>query len=183
MIKKLFNPFIYLAGGKALAFGLVSMTLAAVLGFLSQSHFNGVLDFHKFNRQLPLYVSFAEQVIVLTCLVVPFYIGGRIFSKSQIRLIDVAGTLALARYPMIFTALTGFGLRSEFHGIEDITAGVILMGLIALVLIIWMVALTYNAFSVSCNLKGIKNTSVFIACLLTAEVSAYMLCGQLYSHF
>lgn len=178
---KLFNPFIYLAGGKALVIGLLAMAAAAVLGFLSHSHFNGVLDFHKYKVQLPFYVSVAEQVIILVCLVLPFYIAGRIFSKSEIRFIDVAGTLALARWPMVLTALTGFGLPADVRGVEDVTPSVIVLGLTALVLAVWVIALTYNAFSVSCNLKGAKCTFPFVVCIIIAEVSAYFLCSLLYT--
>ncbi len=182
MRTKLFNPFIFLAGGKALALGLAGMVMAALLGFFGRSHFNGVLDFHKFRDVLPLYISFTEQAIIFLCLVVPFYAAGRIFSRSQIRLVDVAGTLALARWPMILTAMTGFGLPADIRGLADITAGVIVLALVGFVFVIWMVALSYNAFSVSCNIKGSKAVSIFIVCLLIAEISAFYCCSQLYPH-
>ena len=42
----LFNPFVYIAGGKALVLGLLTILVAGFLGSLSTTHFDGVLDTH-----------------------------------------------------------------------------------------------------------------------------------------
>ncbi len=41
----LFNPFYYIAGGKALVFGIIIILATGIIGFFSNSHFDVVLDF------------------------------------------------------------------------------------------------------------------------------------------
>ena len=178
MKEKLFNPFLFVAGTKALLIGLGVMILTAVIGFASHSHFNGVIDFHKFSNNYSQFI--AEQGIIWGCAVLVFFCAGLLFSKSSIRFIDVAGTMALSRWPMIFTAILGFGIKSGISRVEDITASTIAFGFGALLFVIWLVALMYNAFSVSCNLKGAKCTIIFIVSLLLAEFVSHLLCDQLY---
>lgn len=185
MKTKLFNPFVYLAGGKALLLGLVAMALSAVIGYFAHAHFDGVIDFHKFGNTpaLPLYVSFAEQAIILICTILPFYASGKIMSKSDIRLIDVAGTMTLARWPLVFSALLGFVIKAGIPKAEDITVGFLALGFAVVLFSIWMIALMYNAFSVSCNIRGSKCAIAFIISLIVAEVASHMLCHQMYAQF
>ncbi len=42
----LFNPFQYVAGGSALIIGVIVIAAAGLVGSLSQTHFDGVLDVH-----------------------------------------------------------------------------------------------------------------------------------------
>lgn len=189
MKNKLFNPFVYIAGSKALIIGVVVMAISAVLANLCHGHFDKVLDFHKTaETAIPLYISLGEQAIILLCLTLVFYTGGRLFSSSAIRLIDVAGTMALARWPMLAVAICGFGLpgismngKIDVEQIQALITPVFMVAtFISIVFTVWMVALTYNAFSVSCNIKGSKASMVFIAGILLAEILSYLLSHQLY---
>ena len=175
MKKWLFNPFVYLAGSRALFLGLIAMLATSFIGYYSHIHFDGVIDIHLGSITSMNY--FLEQVIDLGTIVVLFFIGGLIFSRSSIRLIDVAGTLALARWVMIFPAIIGFFISAPTappHTIEGIlktlTPGMVVFGLFGVVFGIWMIALMYYAFTVSCNMKGGKATAIFIAVLVIAEI-------------
>ena len=170
MKKWLFNPFVYLAGVRSLLIGLVIMLATAILGFLSKTHFDGTLHI-SFGHYQPLYVYIIEQLVAWGITVLIFYLLGIALSRSSIRFVDVAGTQALARWPMLFIAMLGFGYA--VHPIEtpaDIDAGLIWRGLLSLPFIVWVVALMYNAFSISCNLKGAKAVISFIAGLLFSAV-------------
>ena len=48
---------------------------------------------------------------------------------------------------------------------------------------IWMVVLYYNAYGVSCNLKGIKLIVSFVAGIFIAEILSKLLIIQLYKIF
>lgn len=174
MKKWLFNPFIYVAGGKALIIGLVVMAATAIFGYFSNTHFDGVLDAHT-GAITPIGYYFAEQLINWLCMVLVIFAAGRIFSRSAIRLIDVAGTLALARWPAYVVALAGFGIqlpetRIPEKLLESLTAPMILCMMVSMVFMIWMVALYYNAYRTSCNMKDGKSVGIFIATLLIAEI-------------
>ncbi len=187
MKKWLFNPFIYVAGSRALITGLVLMVITAIIAFVSHTHFDGVIDVHTSRNPAPLAVSFMEQIVNLACVIILFYAAGLLFSKSSVRLVDIAGTLSLARWPMIFVAIIGFGLIAPASDslkvvMESITPLHILLSIVSLLLSIWMIALMYNAFTVSANIKGGKALIVFIACLLIAEISAHIILHQIYRH-
>ena len=55
----LFNPFHYVAGARALLVGVVVILGAGLIGSLSNSHFDGVLDFHS-GAPAPLWVFLIE---------------------------------------------------------------------------------------------------------------------------
>jgi hypothetical protein len=178
----LFNPFKYVAGLKALLIGLLVMLITAVVAFFTKTHFDGIIDAHT-GHILPFYWYLLEPLLAWIGAVIPFYLAARIFSKSSIRLIDMAGTLALARWPYLFVAALNFTLPSAPPtDIHQIGAALILALFAELLLGIWMVALMYNAFTVSSNLKGRRGTFIFITTLLVAEVLSKLTFYQLYGH-
>ena len=178
----LFNPFKYVAGLKALLIGLIAMLITAVVAFFSKTHFDGVIDAHT-GHILPFYWYLLEPLLAWIGAVIPFYLAARILSRSSVRLIDMAGTLALARWPYLFVAALNFDLPSAPPAdIHQIGSGLILALVAELLLGIWMVALMYNAFTVSSNLKGRRGTLIFITTLLVAEVLSKLTFYQLYGH-
>ncbi len=176
MKKWLFNPFIYIAGARSLIFGWAVMLLTAFIGHFNKVHFDGVIDLHS-GRETPIWFYFADQFIDWGCATLVFYIAGRIFSRSSVRLIDVAGTMALARWVWIIAVIIDVCFipsLPENGSIQDIINSIgfvfIVGAFLMLIILVWFVALMYNAFSISCNLKGNKATGVFIVCLLIAEI-------------
>ena len=174
----IFNPFKFIAGNKALLLGIGAMLISAVLACLGKIHQDGIIDVHK-GRITASYLYFAEPFIDWACTLIPLYIFGRIASVSSIRFIDIAGTAAFARYPAIFAVIINiiFVPFINIKGLTDIQnissgtmAGLIISGIAELFIIIWIVALLYNAYSISANLKGTKAVWTFIASMLIAEV-------------
>ncbi len=180
----LFNPFYYIAGGKALVVGVVLILGAGFIGALSNSHFDGVLDFHT-GVTAPLWVFVVEGIIDWIAISSFLFLGGKIISKSHVRVIDIFGTQALARSPglvtMLFALLPGYRrfaghlaaqyiktLPSVQTNQGDIIIFVITV-LIAILMLVWMVALMYRAYSVSCNVVGGKAIGVFILGLILGE--------------
>jgi len=96
------------------------------------------------------------------------WIAGVCFSKSRLRAIDVAGTMALARTPMLLVVAICF-LPVVPVSLYDVSRNIIFL-LICIPFMIWMVALMYNAYTVSCHLKGNKAVVSFIGALVIAEI-------------
>lgn len=181
----IFKPFQYIAGGKALLFGVVIIAAASIIASFSNSHFDGVLDFHT-GVSAPLWILIAEPFSAWLVLSIFLTISGLILSKSRIRIIDVFGTQALARFPTVITALASL-LPGNKQFIDKLTATpsaftalisqypfefvqVIVTSLIAIVMIIWMVILMYFAFSISCNIQKTKAIVTFIFVLILSEM-------------
>jgi hypothetical protein len=172
----LFNPFTYIAGLKSLLIGWLLMLLTAFIASYSGAHFDGALDVHGSLKVMPAWIFFIEQLIAWGSLVITFYLSGFFFSSSSVRFIDVAGTTALARAPLIIVAILHFAISTP-----AITPLYIGTSLIELLFIIWMIALLFNAFKVSCNIKGNKAVIVFIVSLIVAEIISKVILYYLYS--
>jgi hypothetical protein len=165
----LFNPFTYIAGLKALVIGFVFMTITLVLAFYSRTHFDGAIDAH-IGAEAPFYLFALEQLIAWGSIVLAFLIAGLILSKSKFRFIDIAGTVAFSRAPMLLVAIIGF--LPVLHTLQPghISNAVIAVGFILLLPIIWMITLLFNGFKTSLNIKDTKAIIGFIIALVLAEI-------------
>lgn len=180
MKKWLFNPFTYIAGTKALIMGIAGMLVTAIVGYYSKTHFDGAIDIHAAAVRAPLSCHLIEQAIDWGLLVVVFYLSGLFLSRSSVRFIDVAGTTAMARVPLLLAAIAGFGVHAPASTnlqdiLNSITPMMIVFGIISIALAIWMIALLYNAYTISTNVKGSKAVVSFIAGLLIAEIATHLL--------
>jgi len=179
----LFNPFRFVAGYKALLLGLGIMLISAFIGSLGNTHFDGVLDVHT-GMEAPLWYFFAEGVIDWLSLAVPLFFFGLILSSSSLRMIDVFGTQALARWPYLITSIAmlpdanrrfGVYLMARFTTGNSLAVNftdMVVFGfaiVISTIMAIWMVALMYRAYAVSCNIKGAKAIITFIVSIIGAE--------------
>ncbi|MFC1736221.1 hypothetical protein ACFL1X_08890 [Candidatus Hydrogenedentota bacterium] len=180
----LFNPFHYIAGGKALVIGLVVILLTGLIGSFSNTHFDGVLDIHT-GLPAPTWVFLMEGLVDWLSLGIPLCVVALIFTKSKVRLLDVFGTQALARFPMIVNALLsllpGFQrqiaqlprMGPQFSPSDIVPMDMAVFAFVllcSLTMLVWMVALMYRAYAVSCNIRGGKRVVLFIAALLVGEV-------------
>jgi hypothetical protein len=180
----LFNPFRFIAGFKALLLGLAIILISAFVGSFSNTHFDGVLDLHT-GAAAPMWFFLVEGLIDWVCMVVPLFLFGLIVSRSSFRTIDVLGTQALARWPYLIAALAMLPnankrvleyLMSKLIQTAPAAAinpaDVLIFGFAMILLIftlIWMVALMYRAYTVSCNIKGARAIVTFIVGLIAAE--------------
>ena len=181
----LFNPFQFVAGLKALLIGLAIILISAFLGSLNTTHFDGALDVH-IGQPAPALFFFAEGLIDWICVSIPLFLLGLIVSRSSLRVVDVFGTQALARWPYLITSLVmlpganrrfaerlvpGFsqaGSPAPFSSADLLVFALAMF--LSLLMLIWMVALMYRAYAVSCNVKGAKAIITFIVGLVIAEV-------------
>ncbi len=177
----LFNPFHFLAGGQALAWGLACIALTAWLGGIFDFRFTGVILFQR-TAPAPLWHAIAQALMAWAIPSALLYIGGRLVSRSHVRPIDVFGTQALARAPWLLIAL--IAVSPPFL---DLTTALIAQGssnlsivqlallssvaLVLILLLVWIVLLMYRAFAVSCNVAGGRAIAVFIAAIALGEVA------------
>ncbi|MDR1611104.1 MAG: YIP1 family protein [Candidatus Symbiothrix sp.] len=189
LLSYLFQPFRYFAGGWSLLAGVVFLLVLSVLSYFASTIMDGVLDLHfvSLNNRIPflpfLYCIFLSWLSAVAV----FYLTARILSKSSVRLVDMAGTMALAKKPMLFGVLLGF--IPSLHQMADFGTDIqlimsylqnnllliLLMSFVSLLSIIWYIILMYNAYSVSGNLKGNKGIISFIIVLFIAEIISKLL--------
>lgn len=183
MKKWLYNPFTHIAGAQALGAGLSIMLITLIGAYYSNMHFNGVIDAH-FGPHEHFSTFVSEQVIAWGCPVVIFYVSAFMLSKSKFRFIDIAGTIAIARAPMFLIVILAFLFKNHIDTLKPGTADsvVIAIGFLMLLPVIWMIALMFNAFTISFNLKGGKAIAGFIGGLMLAEVASILL-NQVLQHY
>ena len=189
----LINPFVRIAGGKALLLGGVVFVVSILLAYCGNMVFDGVVDAH-FGNNVNLGRALLIPSIALVIFIVTLYITGRLLSKSSIRFIDVAGTVTLARAPFMLislavlipgvydysTAIAQNLLTQNYSAITLLQWAVFLLfSIVSIVAVIWFIILAYKAFSVSCNLQGARAIAGFIIALLFSEIVAAIAIYQL----
>lgn len=159
------NPFEKIAGVQALIWGVAGMVVSTLISYFSSFHYHGLLHFGPAPNNT--FICFLiEHIVVWLVPAVLFLVGGLIFSKSRIRIVDVFGTVAFAQLPLIFMNLIfltppmqrlnkmDFDL-SPMEMIEQ--PGFILsiwVSLVSTIFLVWALVWMFNALKVSCNLKG-----------------------------
>jgi predicted Ser/Thr protein kinase len=180
----LFNPFAWLNGGRALFAGPAAILLAGLIGSVSHTHFDGVLDTHT-GATAPMWFFLSEGVVDWLCLGVVLLPFGWLASKTPFRIVDLLGTQALARWPTIFFSLITLppavqrfanslveqfrrGEQFEFNTPDAIIFFAVIAAMIPL--LCWLVWLMFKSYRVSCKLKLGSAVGTFIPALILAEV-------------
>jgi len=162
-----YNPFTQIAGLKSLILGFLGLFSTTFLAYKTGTHFYGLLNI-DYAKDSDYWVFLTENVSNWIFLSTFMYLSGIILSKSKIRVIDILGTALLSRIPLIIAPLLrtiplfqSFSFQSwEMYFIP----GVYLISLI------WTIALLFNGYKISCNLKNEKLVVSFIVCLIISEV-------------
>lgn len=186
----LFNPFGRIAGLKSLLLGLMIMLITSVIAYFSNARFDGVIDMHG-GPDVAYYYYLIDGLIAWLSMLVIFYPLSLFVTKFKSRFIDVAGTLILARFPMIIDALILFYLKnSEVNKFleslvlkTNIVYNIQIMDwmffvgsmLLMIMTTVWFVALCYNSYKVNTNLKGVKAVWIFVVGILLAEILSKIL--------
>ncbi|TVR39056.1 MAG: hypothetical protein EA394_10010 [Bacteroidia bacterium] len=183
--KSIYNPFVYIAGEKALLTGMTVIILSAFVGNWSNTWLDGILDMH-YGPPAPFTWHLAMGLINWLCLVLVLTPLAYILTDTRIRFVDLAGTLALARFPMLFAVLTGF-FKAPARVSEDLLYRLlnvgepvnvtafdygftVLLGLLVILMIVWQVALSFNAYKMSANLSGTRAGISFSAGFVVAYI-------------
>jgi hypothetical protein len=172
----LYNPFHFLAGTKSLLLGLVIMIITALLGSLQHVHFDGVIDVH-FGASVPVWFYLTESLLDWFVFSIFLFATSLILSDSKTRIIDIFGTQALARTPMLLVSFICFIplFHFTFKGIPQINLTLLLFIGITMIFSIWLVILMYHAYTVSANLKGPKAIISFIVTIILSEITIKLL--------
>lgn len=196
-----FNPFVFVAGVRALLIGLAVILAAAILGWATGTHFDGVLDIHT-GPSAPLGMFIAEGLLDWLSLSVTLVAAGLIVRRSAFRAVDVFGTQALARCPYIIVpamlaitpirnALITVGndavKAAGSGGLPSVSASNLALLLVAALVMVsctvWAVTLMYRAYAVSCDTRGAKGIASFVVAVIAAEVISKLALHAVFLHW
>ena len=181
----LFNPFVRIGGWTSLAAGLAGIVAAGFVAAAAGIRFDGLLDLH-FVGSVPTYLPIAEGLINWIAIVAVSALIARLFGGgSNVRLLDVAGTLALARAPLVLAALLctvpwirdslDYDVILQSPNLISLVAGMLVGVLAILACFAWMIVLMWKAFSITANMKGGRGAAFFIAALAAGELISKIL--------
>jgi len=180
------NPFNYLAGMQSIILGILVLSLSALGAYFTNSSFDGFLDYHLVERSF--LNNIFHQIINFFSIFIPLLISAFIFRK-EFRLVDLAGTLMIARFPFLLLLLAGLFIDAEkLNEIltsgqpnlesfsSDIILSLIIFGVIGLFALILFIYYTFKAFTTSTNAKGGLAVFLFImSCLIAEFISLYVI--------
>lgn len=191
IVERCVNPFIWIAGGRALLWGVAGLWISTLLSWISGYHYHGLLHFGPAPNPA-WWCYLAEHLIIWLVPAMIFYVGGLIFSRSRFRMIDLFGTVLFAQVPLIGMNLINVlpPMKALLHinpamSPQEILAQPRLMLAMVLSLfgfpflvatIVWM----FNALKVSCNLKGGKLWTVALVGIIGGDVLCRILIRLLY---
>lgn len=177
----LFNPFVRVAGANSLAAGLAVIVLGGLAAAGAGIRFDGLLDMH-FVHAVPVSLPILEGLLNWVVITILLALVARLFGGgSGVRLIDIAGTQALARAPLVLAAgicalpwiqnsLAEMSSALQSGAFDALGPGALVGSLAMLAGIGWMVALMWNAFRISCNMKGGRAVALFIGAVVVGEL-------------
>jgi len=186
--KWVYNPFERIAGWNAFGIGLIILCIATIIGYFGNTVFFGISI--KTVRSVTWGQACFLQASGLAILVLMMWVTA-LLSAKHVRFQDILGTVTLAKYPLVLAA-TFYGLLSKrlieitdmfltatnIQEIIEITHKLTLadyalftvLTLFSILVLVWTIALLYNAFRVSANLKGVKCALLFSTALLISEI-------------
>lgn len=185
------NPFERIAGWQALAYGLAGMVVSTLLSYFSGWHYHGLLHFGPASNPA-LWCFAVEHVVVWLIPAILFYVGGLLLSRSNIRPVDVLGTVAFAQLPLIIMNLFEFLPPMQNLAKMDVNRSPVEMmqqpgfmlgiwlSLVASIFMIWTLVWMFNALRISCNLKGYKLGILYCVAVFGGDVACRYLIGMCY---
>ncbi len=182
----IWNPFTRIAGWQAFIAGLIFVALSGIAAKYADLAFDGAIDAHLGHE-----ISFAESFIMISidlfAIIVIMSVVGFVIAK-QVRFVDIFGTMTLSRAPFLIVAILGIfvsppdlsELSTEPIQIFDQPLFIV-FSLLTTIILIWAIALMYNALKVSSGAKGIRLTAGFIIGLIVAEIMSKFLINIVFS--
>ena len=181
-MKKFLNPFVYYSGGVTLTVGWIGMALMVAVAAVTGQTFRGIFSFGV--GELSCWRLAGQLLAGWILFSGLLYAAARIWSPSQIRLIDIVGNQAMARLPYLVLLLFEllYSTPQLLHDVEEIRQlnfaemtsytppiGLVLSGVVGIVVLVWFFAWSWMGFSIAANLRGKRAAVIYIGCYLLAE--------------
>lgn len=162
----LYKPFIFIAGYSSFAIGTLVIIFTTYLAFITGTHYNGLLNVY-FAQDTPYVFYFIEQISHWFFLTILLFVSGTFLSKSKIRFIDVIGTQAMARVPLLLLPI--IKMLPPFESLMINSLQMNLLIALYIILVMWSITLMFNAYKISCNVRHQSLVTSFILAILMSE--------------
>lgn len=191
-MKKLLNPFRYLAMRQIGCWGVAMMIMTAIYCWLLPLKMTSLTQVAIVLEQPRLWQSTVEQLAVWLIFTIVLFIIGKLFSTSQVRLQDVAAYNLFARLPfdvmlLMYTVpevksvmfkmqLLGeaivSGANPDLSAVTQYMSTILLVSLVSLLFSVWYFYWSYKGFAEATNIRNGKGVALFIVGFLIAYVAS-----------
>ena len=123
MTKILTQPFERLQERQLLLFGLSTLIIASILGYLTSTRFDGVLDVHISATPVQIEQPFLDNILNTVLLTAFLSLLAR-YINPKTRLIDILNIALISRIPLYVITIFGFGgimQETSDHMMQNIT--------------------------------------------------------------
>lgn len=186
-MKKWINPFEKHSESRLISFGIGFFIIGSLMAFFFNSRFDNFLHMAT-AESVQLYKPFLDNIIILTCLFIVFFLAGKII-YSKTRAVDILAVILIGNAPFYLMSLTNINdlttkstnaILMAMQGAPADISGFYLfyltiVGIISLAILIWIIALLYNGFKIATNAKGSAAVAVFILALLITTTITYLI--------
>ena len=181
----LFNPFVRIGGEQALAIGLGVIVVSGLVAAAGGAHFDRLLGFRA-GFSVSWWVPVVEGLVNWSVISAVLVLVSLLVVPRTVRLVDIVGTQALARVPLLLAALACLPAPVRDGNAELVaaalegrmtmpTAASSVAGLLAVACGIWMIWLMWKAFAVSCNQRGARAVAIFVVAVIAGELATKFL--------
>ena len=162
-----YKPFLVLAGVRSIIVAVIGIFAVSGLAFVTGTHHYGLLNIN-FAKDTVFTTFFLEHFTYWGVSAVLFYSAGLFLSVSSIRFVDVAGTMGVSRLPLIFLSIAR--LIPAFESFPVYSFNMYFLFVLHICVASWSAVLMFNAYRITCNVKGPKAAASFFVCLLGTEI-------------
>lgn len=187
MTKILTQPFERLQERQLLLFGLSTLIIASILGYLTSTRFDGVLDVHISATPVQIEQPFLDNILNTVLLTAFLSLLAR-YINPKTRLIDILNIALISRIPLYVITIFGFGgimQETSDHMMQNITnpaemmnlpfINLILLGVSSIYSIVALVLfgiLVYKGFKTATNLKTNLHKFLILVAVIIAEFTS-----------
>lgn len=171
----LFKPYLFVGGAQGMGWGTVILLLHIPLALMFDIRFDGALDIHLVPEVGLWYIPMVDLLVAWGVMVLCMYLAAKLFS-SPIRLIDIAGAVAIARIPLLISIIPAMLLLPEAQTVEEFLSlyatemiWLMVAAFLSLLFLIWFLTLLFQAFKINSNLKGVRLWGGFLGSVIVAE--------------
>lgn len=187
----LFQPFEKYSEKTLLLLGIIFTLIGSFIAYAFNIRFDGVLDVHIVSDAL-WYQTLIDNLINIFCLIIFLYSSAKYINKKT-RIIDIITTSIIARIPLYLLPLINIKntvnqatediiqlINPELINEIPISSLLIVtgFGIIAILFVVWFIALLFNGFKVASNAKGKFSVILFSISLILAEILSKSLIFQ-----
>ncbi len=166
----LFQPLELLPTHIALLVGVAAAAAGLLLSLL-RIRFDGALDLHLVDAQVPWSVALVDHFLAWPATALVLWGAARLVAR-QGRFVDFLAAVGVARVPLVLAAALVGGVGARFDQVDEgaVPPAVVVVALLTLPFVAWFVALLVTGMRTAAGLRGARLAAAAVGGVVAAEI-------------